>query len=228
MSVLVWRLVKAGVLIGATYAFVQQCRRPTGWLGRRIARAMNVGHGALTAWGLQQVRVEADSRVLDIGCGGGETIRTIAAMASAGHVDGVDYSSASVAVAETRNADLISAGRVAVQHASVSRLPFADRTFDVAVAVETHYYRPDLTNDFREVWRVLKPGGQFVLIAEAFKGRRLDFLFRPMMQVILRSNYLSLEEHRMTLVAAGFTDVRVEANQSRTWMRATAQRPLAG
>lgn len=218
-------LVTWGVAIGAAYAFIRQCRKPTGWMGRRLARAMNIGHGGLTSWGLEPLRIGTDSRVLDIGCGGGQTIRRLAALATNGRVDGVDYSSASVAVAQQQNADLIAAGRVTVQQGSVSHLPFPDASFDVVTAIETHYYWPDLANDFREVLRVLKPGGRFVLVAEAFKGRRMDWAHRFIMQGVLRSNYLTLDEHRTALLEAGFTDVDVEANASRSWMRAAGSRP---
>ena len=57
----------------------------------------------------------------------------------------------------------------------MSKLPFPDGMFDLVTAVETHYYWPDLVADMREVLRVLKPGGTFVLIAEAYKdGGGLD------------------------------------------------------
>lgn len=214
-----------GVALGAAYAFIRQCRKPTGWLGRRLARAMNIGHGGLTAWGLEPLRIDTDSRVLDIGCGGGQTIRRHAERATAGHVDGVDYSAASVSVAQERNADLIVAGRVTVQQGSVSQLPFGDASFDAVTGIETHYYWPDLQSDFREVLRVLKPAGQFVLVAEAFKGRRMNWMHRIIMQGVLRSNYLTLDEHRRALLDAGFVDVIVETNESRSWMRAAAIRP---
>ena len=216
-------VVAWGLAIGGAYAVMRQCRRPSGWLGRRLARAMNVSHAKLTAWGLQPVKLEANSRVLDIGCGGGETIRTMAGIA--GHVNGVDYSPASVAVTEQRNADLISAGRVAVQQASVSRLPFPDAAFDIVTAVETHYYWPDLPHDFREVLRVLTPGGRFVIIAEAYRGRRMDWMYFPVMRFGLRSTYLTLDEHRAKLVEAGFVAVEVDTDASRAWMRAAGSRP---
>src|SRR5262249_25639115 len=137
MDIVVRRLVTAGLTIGAAYAVTRQCRKPTGFLGRRLARAMNVSHARVTAWGLRHVSRVPHLRILDVGCGGGQTMRTLASMASKGHVDGVDYSTASVATARDINKDLIQSGRADVQQASVSRLPFADGSFDLVTAAET-------------------------------------------------------------------------------------------
>ena len=112
---MVRRVITTAFGIGAAYVLSRQCRRPTGWLGRRVARAMNLGHARLTAWGLGRIRIEPHWHVLDIGCGGGQTIRSIAAKTRAGRVEGVDYAPASVAVARQTNADLIASDRVAVQ-----------------------------------------------------------------------------------------------------------------
>jgi len=221
---LVRRFVTTAIGIGAAYVFLRQCRRPSGWIGRRVARTMNIGHASLTKWGLRHVRIEPDWCILDIGCGGGQTIRSIAAIATAGRVEGVDYAPASVAVASEKNADLIASGRAGVQQASVSRLPFQDSSFDLITAVETHYYWPDLRHDLREVLRVLKPGGRLVVIAEAYRGRRMDWLYRPVMRLLLRATYLSLDEHRAALTEAGFVGVEVDAEPSRGWMCAVGVR----
>jgi ubiquinone/menaquinone biosynthesis C-methylase UbiE len=219
------RLATPAIGIAAAYLMSRQCRRPAGWFGRRLARTMNLSHASLTEWGLQHVRIEPDWRVLDVGCGGGQTIRSIAAMAPAGRVEGVDYSEASVAVAREKNRDLLASGRVAVQQASVSQLPFPDGSFDLVTAVETHYYWPDLPRDLREIVRVLKPGGRIAIIAETYKGRRMDWLYRPVMRLLLRATYLSLEEHRAALVEAGFTDVAIDAERQRGWVCAVGARP---
>jgi SAM-dependent methyltransferase len=218
------RLVTIAFGLWAGYALSRQCRRPAGWFGRRVARAMNVSHAGLTAWGLGFVSIASRWRILDIGCGGGQTIRLMAALANEGHVDGVDYSAASIATAVQTSADLISAGRVAVQQTSVSQLPFADRSFDLATAVETHYYWPDFPRDLREVLRVLTPGGRIAIIAETYKGRRHDWLYRPAMRLIFRATYLSLDEHRAALTAAGFVNVEVHEDRPHGWMCAVGTR----
>lgn len=217
------RVIAIALGITAILLLTRQCRKPAGWLGRRLARAMNLGHARLTTWGLSQVTIPARARILDIGCGGGRTIRTMAAMASDSHLDGIDYSPASVAVARQTNAALIEAGRVSIQQGTVSQLPFPDAAFDLVTAVETHYYWPDLAADFREVLRVLAPGGRFLLIAETYKGRPMDWLYWPAMRLMLRAHYLSLDEHRRALVAAGFTNVEVHAHPA-GWMCAVGAR----
>jgi len=221
------RLVMTAVGLSAAYGLSRQCRRPGGWLGRRVARAMNFSHGGLTAWGLGFISIEPRWRILDVGCGGGRTIHRMAALASEGHVDGVDYSVASVATARETNAQLIQTGRVTIQQASVSQLPFAEGTFDFVTAVETHYYWPDLHHDLRELFRVLKPLGRLAIIAETYKGRRADWLYRPVMRLLFRATYLSLDEHRAALAGAGFVDVMVHEDRPRGRMCVIGTRPGA-
>jgi ubiquinone/menaquinone biosynthesis C-methylase UbiE len=224
-ALLVRRFVTAGVGVGLAYVLTRQCRKPTGWVGRRVARAMNLSHARLTRWGLEHVPIAPDWRVLDVGCGGGQTIATIAAMTAQGRVDGVDYSAASVAVARETNVDSMRSGRVTVQRASVSHLPFADATFDLVIAVETHYYWPDVPNDLREIYRVLKPGGRALVVAETYKGRSMDWLFEPVMRFGLRATYLTLDEHRRVLGEAGFAAVTLDARPTLGWMCALGTRP---
>lgn len=215
-------LAKDALVVAFAIYVVRQCRRPSSVVGRFLASRMNGSHAKLTRWGLSRVQVEPGFRILDVGCGGGRTIETLAAMAPDGEVDGVDYSPASVQVARERNASLISAGRVRIQEASVSSLPFPDGTFDLVTACETHYYWPNLVDDAREVRRVLKPGGTFEIIAETYRGRRNDWLYRPVMRGLLRATYLTPEEHRKALVDAGYHSVDVQVDEARGWISAVA------
>jgi ubiquinone/menaquinone biosynthesis C-methylase UbiE len=137
----------------------RQVRKPSGWLGRHVVRAMNLSHSTMVDWGLQQVGVTKEAVILDVGCGGGWTVQRLAGLASEGKVIGLDYSAASIAVSRNTNAKGIEAGRVQIVLGSVAALPFSDGTFDIVTAVETHYYWPNLPANVREILRVLKPGG---------------------------------------------------------------------
>src|SRR5689334_1589660 len=144
---------------------LQQLRKPSGPIGRRVVRVMNRSHSTLTDWALRKLTVPKNARILDIGCGGGGMVRKFAALAPDGKVVGLDYSAASVAVARETNAEEIEAGRVRIEEGSVDALPFSDRIFDIVTAVETHYYWPNLPANLREILRVLRPGGTCALIA---------------------------------------------------------------
>ena len=216
--------LRAAVGAAAAFVFVQQCRKPTWLPGRLFLRSMNLSHAGLTKWGLTHASIQPRDTILDVGCGGGRTIDTMAKAACHGRVFGVDYSATSVDVARRVNAAAIEAGRVGVEQASVSALPFPAATFDLVTAVETHYYWPDLQNDLREIRRVLKPGGRVVLIAEAYRGRRADWLYRPAMR-LLRAEYLTVDEHRAALEDAGYANVEVHTEPSNGWLCAVGSSP---
>ena len=162
----------------------RQVRKPGGLLGRRLVRAMNLSHAALTDWGLEQLALLNADAILDIGCGGGRMVHRLAALAPGGKVTGLDYSEASVAASRDFNAKEIEAGQVRIEMGSVAALPFADRTFDIVTAVETHYYWPDLPANVRDILRVLKPGGTCALIAETYRGGPLRLLYGLVMPLL--------------------------------------------
>ena len=149
---------------------------------------------------------------------------TLACMASDGHVCGVDISPASVATTRRRNVPLIESGRVDVRLASVAVLPFDDDTFDLATAVETHYYWPEPVASLREIGRVLRPGGTLVTIAETCHGRRMDWLYRPAMR-LRGATYLTPAEHQNVLIASGYADVEVFTEVANGWVCVVGRRP---
>lgn len=220
-----WRRV-LGLLITLTLAIwtLTQCRKPSGPLGRLYVWLMNFTHSRLTNWGLKQIAVRKGDTILDVGCGGGRTIQKLAALAPEGKVFGVDYSKASVAASLGKNADAVAAGRVKVEHASVASLPFADATFDVVTAVETHYYWPDLLANFREVLRVMKPGGTFAVIAEMHRSGRFEAPAEAVMTMI-RAKYMTADQHRELLVQAGFADVAITVYPGKSWICAVSRKP---
>ena len=201
---------------------LRQCRKPSGALGARYLHVMNIAHSALTDWGLTHVTVRPADVCLDIGCGGGRTVRKLAATATQGRVYGIDYSEASVHASRRTNADAIAAGHVTIEPGSVNALPFPDATFDLVTAVETHYYWPDLEANLREVLRVLKPGGTLALIAETVRDRQKNPLYFVVMP-ILGAAHLTIADHENVLTRAGFGDVAVDT-RANGWMCATGRR----
>jgi ubiquinone/menaquinone biosynthesis C-methylase UbiE len=187
---------------------------------------MNASHSKLTDWGLKHLSIENHGTILDVGCGGGRTVSKLAAIAPQGKVYGVDYSHESVAATKRTNARGIDLGRVEVGHGSVSQLPFPDEMFDLVTAVETHFWWPNLPGDMREVFRVLKPGGTLILIAEVYKGAnttvsRLAEKYAPRTGMTL----LSVDEHRELFTNAGYAEVQVIEERDKGWICSIGTKP---
>lgn len=178
----------------------------------------------MTDWGLRHVTIESRFQVLDVGCGGGATVQKVAAIVKDGMVCGIDYAEGSIAVSREFNSRLIGTGCVVIQKASVSQLPFPDDTFDLATAIETQYYWPDLVGDMREILRVLKPSGKLVVIAEMYKGGKYDWLKWPVMW-LLRSSYLSVSDHHELFAAAGCVNVEIFEDTHKGWICGIATKP---
>lgn len=217
----IYYIVLAAVMIYV----VNQVKKPTRWGGRPFLWLMNLSHSSLTDWGLTHVEIQQNFTILDVGCGGGRTIEKLAAMAPGGMIYGVDYAEGSIAASRAKNARLIRAGRVKIEQASVSELPFPNDKFDLVTAVETQYYWPDLVNDMREILRVLKPGGTLVVIAESYKRGSYHALQRPVMKLLKASN-LGVDDQRALFSNAGYADVEIFEERRKGWICGVGSKPL--
>ena len=178
------------------------CACPKGFLGRCMLRFMNFGHAPLTNWGLDHVNYSDGMVMLDIGCGGGATLKRLLKRSPEGMVYGIDISEESVVKAKNVNKQLLNK-QVFVQQGSANRLPWEDQKFDVVTAVETVYFWPNLPQCFQEVKRVLKPGGQFAIMLEVIEG---DSIWT---NVVEGMTVYSPEMLKDMLEQAGFGDVKV-------------------
>ena len=220
-------MIKTALVVAwfaAVAYLLNQVRKPSRWLGRLFLKDMNRRHSALTDWGLGHIQIGDQLAIVDVGCGGGRTLAKLAELAPRARIVGVDYAAGSVAESRAHNAALIAAGRVEVAHASVDRLPGPPAQYDLATAVETHYYWPDLVAAFAEIRRVLRPGGTLAVIAESYRDARLGWLMRLVMAP-LRAAVLSAEEHRSLLVQAGYESIEVTTDRGRGWICAVARVP---
>ena len=151
--------------MGLLKSFFSQCARPEGSLGRVMLSFMNYTHAPLTNWGLKLVNIQDGWTMLDVGCGGGFTIRRLLNRSKDAQVYGIDISEESVAKAKKVNAEVLDK-QVFVTQGSAEKLPYENEKFDLVTAVETVYFWPNLPGCLQEVHRVLKPGGKFAILVE--------------------------------------------------------------
>ena len=104
-----------------------------------------------------------------------------------------------------------------MQQASVAELPFEAEQFDVVTAFETVYFWPELMQNFREVYRVLKPGGVFFICNEANGETDKD---KKWTEIIGGMTIYKDAELKKYLEQAGFHDVQIHKKKS--WLCITA------
>jgi SAM-dependent methyltransferase len=103
-------------------------------------------------------------RALELGSGTGFFLLNLmqAGLAKSGSVTDLSPGMVRAALRNAENLGLDVDGRVA----DAERIPYDDDTFDVVVGHAVLHHIPDLHTAFREVLRVLKPGGRFVFAGE--------------------------------------------------------------
>jgi sarcosine/dimethylglycine N-methyltransferase len=104
--------------------------------------------------------VAAGMSVLDVGSGVGGPARFLAATYGC-QVTGVDLSESFVDAARYLTERTGQGGQVSFQTASALELPFDDGRFDVALLQHVAMNISDRPRLYREIHRVLKPGGRF-------------------------------------------------------------------
>lgn len=148
------------------------------------AYATRAGKFAVWADLLTGLHLRGDERLLDLGCGRGAVLLTAAKLLPRGRAVGIDLwrpeQTSNSKEATLRNASLEGvAGRVDVETADMTRLPFADAGFDVVVsslAIHNVRDRERRRAAILEAARVLRPGGRLLIADLLFTRQYADWL----------------------------------------------------
>jgi SAM-dependent methyltransferase len=108
-------------------------------------------------------------RVLDVGCGYGHDLADLAQRGA--RVYGIDPSNAMIALACQLHPGLHNLSVQPVRHTT-----FPDRFFDLVISIYAIHNEPNLEPAFREIHRILQPGGVFLYVVQhplfAFQAKR--------------------------------------------------------
>ena len=196
---------------------LMNARKPKGFWGKIFIKKMNKGHAALTAWALEKLDLQSVDLAVDIGCGGGRVVNLLARSGLVNKTVGIDYSPTSVACAGKLNRKEIQAGRVEIKQGSVSQLPFDNNSVDIAVSFESYYYWPDLEQDMLEIFRTLKPGGRFMLVAELYDNGHISKRDQEYVDTLHMTN-LTPEAFSELFYHAGYREVTVTLKEENCWI----------
>ncbi|MBN1209162.1 MAG: class I SAM-dependent methyltransferase [Myxococcaceae bacterium] len=158
--------------------------------------------------------VRPSTRVLDVGCGGGQFALRLAGRFPSIRIVGLDNSPEQIARARSRGASL--RDRVSFVEGTAIDLPFDEAEFDLVYSLGSIKHWPERERGLRECARVLTPGGR-LWVLEGDRGCRLEdvhalvstwnipALLRPVATAFFRNvvagQSLDLDEARALLTA---------------------------
>jgi SAM-dependent methyltransferase len=148
--------------------------------------------------------------VVDLGCGGGlDVLLAAAKVGPAGKAIGIDMTPEMIERAR-RNAERQGLGNVAFHLATIDRLPLAHDSVDCVISNCVINLAPNKPAVFREIHRVLKPGGRLAVSDIALKQPLPEELARDVMAYVgCIAGAVLIADYERGLRAAGFAAVRV-------------------
>jgi arsenite methyltransferase len=184
------------VALGIAVLFPHLWRLPLRWVGLAAGLYFLLGAGGMLFYSkigklrnreqlLDMIRWRGDEMVLDVGCGRGMLLVGAALRLTTGKAVGVDVwirgaitGNQPEAILENARIEGVS-DRVEVKEGDARQLPFPDDSFDVVVSnFVVHEFKtaPEREKMMREIVRVLKPGGQLVLLDLIFTAECVSVL----------------------------------------------------
>jgi ubiquinone/menaquinone biosynthesis C-methylase UbiE len=192
---------------------LQQFKIPQGYIGKLTGMNMNFGHGRLYRWCISLSPIKKNSVILDIGCGGGRFINILSKYVPEGKIYGIDYSNTMVNLAKKLNQNLVNEGRVEIKNGTVSSLPFSDDMFNLVTGIETCYFWPHLIYDLKEIKRVLKPKGTFILTNELHLHENINPLSLKFAN-LARLPLFTPKQLKESFIKAGFSNIEINKKNS--------------
>ena len=191
-------------------SFFQNTCKPKGIGGKIMGNMMNTGQSSMAEWGFTHIEIRNNYICLDIGCGGGANVKKLLAKTPYGKVTGIDYSEISVIKSQKINKAEIENRRCEILQGNVMKLPFGNETFDIITAFETIYFWPDINEAFKQVYRVLKGSGTFMICNESNGENSKEEKWTKIIQGMKIYNSGQVKK---SLEGAGFTDIKIHKNE---------------
>jgi len=148
--------------------------------------------------------------VVDLGSGGGLDVFLAARLVGQeGRAIGIDMTAAMIERARA-NAQAGGYTNVEFHHSTIDRIPLPDASVDCVISNCVLNLAPDKPAVFREIARVLKPGGRLAVSDIALKAELPAAVSRSMAAYVgCIAGAIKIDDYRAGLLAAGFEHVEI-------------------
>jgi SAM-dependent methyltransferase len=152
--------------------------------------------------------------VLDLGSGGGiDVLLSARRVGPTGKAYGLDMTDEMLALAR-ENQRQAGAANVEFLKGEIENVPLPDESVDVVISNCVINLSADKSRVLREAFRVLRPGGRFAVSDVVVRGEVPDAVRRSMLLWVgCIAGALEEDDYRAKLLAAGFSDVDLEATR---------------
>lgn len=160
---------------------------------------------------LSLIDIQTGWKVLDLGSGAGiDVFLTAKRVGDKGKAVGLDMTDEMLAKARN-NADKGGFKNVEFVKGEIEALPFADNTFDLVISNCVINLVPDKAQAYKEIRRVLKPGGHFAIADMATRGQMPEEIRKSAEAWAgCIAGALDLEGYLKTIREVGFSDVEAK------------------
>lgn len=156
---------------------------------------------------LKQTEIQSTDELLDIGCGSGT--QTFLLAQKCRNVVGIDIDESELAIARWRYERLRHRFNCDFLCSTLQKASLASGRFDKAFSICVIEHMPDYPEVLCEVFRLLKPGGEFVLSADSLGGIEDPGLLERHRRDSFVERFFSVDELRDLLLHTGFQQVSV-------------------
>ena len=187
-----------------TRFLIKQSQKPSGLVGRVITKIWSFYFKKLSLWAIKQTTISGNYRILEIGYGGGSTIKNLLALNKHLEVHGIDISKESYRTAQRVHSDSIRKGSVQLKIGNVENIPYQNNYFDRVFAIQTHIFWKDIKKSFQQVYRVMSSNSTLIIASEKEK---INYHM---------TDYRTSHEFIQLLTSIGFS--KIEEKQNRNWI----------
>ena len=183
---------------------IKQSSKPSVLVGRLITNIWSSYFKKFSLWAIKQTAIPNNSRILEVGYGGGSTIKNLLALDKNLDIHGIDISEESYQTARRMHVESIKNGSVNLRIGNVENLPYQNHYFDLVFAIQTHIFWEDLKQSFQEIYRVMSNHSTLIIASEKEKIK------------YHMTDYGTSSELSQLLTSIGFS--KIEERQNHKWV----------